>query len=246
MPSPPRRNSVAKRDVSVAVVIPTYNEETIIGRTIRNLHSFLPPEVPIIVADGHSKDFTRLIAEKLGAKVILEKGRTVGSGRNEGAAAAGGVDIVWFVDADTFPTQEFYEKMTHLFSSDKRIVGVGCHIMPEDIGLLRKIFFYGLNMIVFFTVKLGRPNIAGSCVAYRKAAFDEIGGFDTETHSAEDMDLTQRISKLGRVLFLYHAIVPTSDRRVHKLGVAGLMQDWTRATIMYLRGQKTTAYYAPR
>ena len=229
----------------VSVIIPTYNEEAIIGRTIRNLKSFLPKDVEIIVCDGHSKDFTTSIASKLGAKIVYEKGHTVGSARNEGAKTSKG-DILWFVDADTFPTQEYYDRMTSIFTSSRDVVGIGCHIMPEDSGLFRRILFYALNLIVFLTVRLGRPNIAGSCVAYRRKTFEKIGGFDTETHSAEDMDLTQRISKLGRVIFLFHTVVPTSDRRVHKLGSIGLIQDWTRASIMFIRGQKTTSYYAPR
>ncbi len=235
-----------KKSLRVAVVIPTLNEERMIGRTIRNLRSFLPKGVPIVVADGGSTDLTAFIARKLGARVVHGKVKTVGGGRNAGAAACRNTDVVWFVDADTFPTAAFYGEMLTIFSLRSSVVGVGCHIMPEHLGPLRKLFFYFLNMIVAATVSFGRPNIAGSCVAYRKKAFDSIGGFDTETHSAEDMDLTQRISKLGRVVFLYHVVVPTSDRRVHKLGLWGLIQDWTRATVMYLRGQKTTEYYAPR
>ncbi len=232
------------KNLRVSVVIPTLNEERIIGRTIRSLRSFLPKGTQIIVADGGSSDFTTLIARKLGAKVVVGKIKTVGGGRNAGAAASR-CDVVWFVDADTFPTKDFYGQMLAIFN-DPKVVGVGCHIMPEHLGLGRKIFFYFLNMIVAGTVFLGRPNVAGSCVAYRKKDFDAIKGFDTETHSAEDMDLTQRISKRGRVAFFFHVVVPTSDRRVHKLGLVGLMQDWTRASIMYIQGRKTASYYAPR
>ncbi len=237
MPSVPKK-------LRVSVVIPTLNEERVIGRTIRNLRSYLPKDVEIIVADGGSTDFTTLIASKLGAKLAKGKAKTVGAGRNAGAAMAKG-DLLWFVDADTFPTKDFYDRMLAIFN-DPKIVGVGCHIMPEHLGPMRKTFFYFLNMIVASTVFLGRPNVAGSCVAYRKKDFDAINGFDTETHSAEDMDLTQRISKRGRVAFFFHVVVPTSDRRVHKLGLVGLMQDWTRASIMYIQGRKTASYYAPR
>jgi len=239
------KDRVPPGGLKVSVVIPTYNEEAIIGRTIRNLKSFLPKDVEIIVAEGYSKDLTAMIARRLGAKVVLEKEHTVGGARNEGAHAAKG-DIVWFVDADTFPNKDFYEKMKAEFEEDPKIVGVGCHIMPENVAALRGIFFYFLNFIVFFTVRMGRPNIAGSCVAYRKKQFKAINGFDTQTHSAEDMDLTQRISKLGSVKFLYHIIVPTSDRRVHKLGLWGLIKDWTKTTIMFLQGRKTTSYGAYR
>lgn len=232
------------KNLRVSIIIPTLNEERVIGRAIRNLRAYLPKGVEIIVADGGSKDFTSLIARKLGAKVVTGGIKTVGGGRNAGAKASKG-DILWFVDADTFPTKNFYDGMLAAFRNPA-VLGVGCHIMPEHLSPFRTVFFYFLNLIVAGTVFLGRPNIAGSCVAYRRKDFDAINGFDTETHSAEDMDLTQRISKRGKIAFLYHVIVPTSDRRVHKLGLVGLMQDWTRASIMYIQGKKTAYYYAPR
>lgn len=240
------RSGVRAGGLKVTVVIPTYNEEAIIGRTVRNLKQILPREVDIIVAEGYSKDYTALIARKLGVRVVLEKEHTVGGARNAGAAVAKDADVVWFVDADTFPTREFYDKMLNIFETDPGVVGVGCHIMPEDISLFRRIFFYFLNMFVYFTVRSGKPNIAGSCVAYRKKAFDAIHGFDTQTHSAEDMDLTQKISKHGKVVFLYHVVVPTSDRRVHKLGLWGLIKDWTKTTVWFLQGKKTASYGAYR
>ncbi len=245
------KKSIAMRKVrpgglKVTVVVPTYNEEAIIGRTVRNLKQILPAGTEIIVAEGYSKDYTALIARKLKAHVVLEKEHTVGGARNAGATAAKGADIVWFVDADTFPTVDFYNRMLAVFEDDPKVVGVGCHIMPEDIGILRQVFFYFLNMFVYFTVRSGKPNIAGSCVAYRKKAFEAIGGFDTETHSAEDMDLTKRIAKHGKVVFLYHVVVPTSDRRVHKLGLWGLIKDWTKTTVWYLQGKKTASYGAYR
>lgn len=240
------KSKVPPGGLKVTVVVPTYNEEAIIGRTIRNLKAVLPKDVEILVAEGYSKDYTALIARKLGVRVVLEKEHTVGGARNAGAKAASNAGIVWFVDADTFPTRDFYDRMLATFENDPKVVGVGCHIMPEDIDLPRQIFFYFLNMFVYFTVKSGKPNIAGSCVAYRKKAFDSIGGFDTETHSAEDMDLTKRIARHGKVIFLYHVVVPTSDRRVHKLGLWGLIKDWTKTTIWYLQGKKTASYGAYR
>lgn len=231
------------REVRVSVVVPTLNEEKLVARTLRNLRAVTPPGTQVIVSDGHSKDKTVLIARRY-ARVIFETGHSIGWGRNSGAAACKG-DVLWFVDADTFPTREFYRGMVEAFR-DPAVVCVGCHVMPEHAGLARRVFFHFLNLIVAATVAVGWPCIAGSCVAYRRKDFEAMGGFDTQTASAEDMELSTRAARRGKVVFLYHVSVPTSDRRVCQLGVLGLVRDWARTTAMFLSGRKTKAYFAPR
>lgn len=228
---------------TVTAVVPTYNEEKLIGRTLGNLRKLLGGKAQIIVADGRSKDRTCKIARKY-AKVVFESEHTVGGGRNAGAALAKG-QIIWFVDADTFPTRKFLNRMLEEFS-DPKVVCVGCQVMPERLGLWQRVFFRLLNLINRATVAARKPLIAGSCVAYRASTFRKTGGFDVHTSSAEDFDLCLRASRLGRVVFINDVTVPTSDRRVRKLGVWGLVKDWTHASVMFLTGRKTSSYYAPR
>lgn len=230
-------------EVRVSIVVPAFNEEKLIGRTLRNLRAVTPPGTQLIVSDGHSKDGTVRVARKF-ARVIFENGHSIGWGRNSGAAVCKG-DVLWFVDADTFPTREFYRGMVEAFR-DPSVVCVGCHVMPENASVARKVFFHFLNFIVAATVAAGWPCIAGSCVAYRRKDFEAMGGFDTETASAEDMELSTRAARRGKVVFLYHVSVPTSDRRVCQLGALGLVKDWVRTTVMFLSGRKTKAYFAPR
>ncbi|MEK6923778.1 MAG: glycosyltransferase [Candidatus Micrarchaeota archaeon] len=230
-------------NVRVSIVVPTFNEEKLIGRTLRNLRAVTPAGTQLIVADGRSKDRTVVVARRF-ARVIFEKGHSIGSGRNSGAEVCKG-GVLWFVDADTFPTRAFYQGMVEAFR-DPAVVCVGCHVMPEHASLARRVFFHFLNFIVAGTVAAGWPCIAGSCVAYRRKDFEAMGGFDTETASAEDMELSTRAAKRGKVVFLYHVSVPTSDRRVCQLGVLGLLKDWVRTTVMFLSGRKTKAYFAPR
>ncbi|OIO26237.1 hypothetical protein AUJ14_02235 [Candidatus Micrarchaeota archaeon CG1_02_55_22] len=231
------------KKLSLSVIVPTYNEEKLISRTLKNLHEVMPKNTQIIVSDGHSKDGTVRIARKY-AKVIYETGHSIGWGRNDGAKASKG-DIVLFVDADTFPTKEYHDRMIAAFA-DPKVVCVGCHILPEKVSLIREAFFYALNIVVAASVAIGQPTIAGSCVAYRRKAFEKEKGFDTETASAEDMDLSRRIKRRGKVVFLYNTVVPTSDRRIHQLGILGLIKDWTRTSILFITGRKTKTYFAPR
>jgi glycosyltransferase involved in cell wall biosynthesis len=82
---------------SVAVIIPTLNEEASIGAVV----SALPRDVVdrVIVADGGSKDQTAERAHWAGATVILA-GRGFGRACLLGTQAAASSDIVVFMDGD--------------------------------------------------------------------------------------------------------------------------------------------------
>ncbi|MDY6901662.1 MAG: glycosyltransferase, partial [Cyanobacteriota bacterium] len=92
---------------SVSIIIPTLNEETSLGRTLRQLTLLSPAPEEIIVVDGGSKDETVLIAKssfesfpsKIKTKILnCYPGRSVQM--NYGAKAATG-DILCFLHADT-------------------------------------------------------------------------------------------------------------------------------------------------
>jgi glycosyltransferase involved in cell wall biosynthesis len=94
----------ASSTASVAVIIPTLNEEASIGAVV----SALPRDVVdrIIVADGGSEDQTAEHARWAGATVI-SAGRGFGRACLLGAQAADSSDIVVFMDGDGADDPEF-------------------------------------------------------------------------------------------------------------------------------------------
>ncbi|MBI5228779.1 glycosyltransferase [Candidatus Micrarchaeota archaeon] len=227
-----------------SIVVPTLNEEKRIEDELRKIRE-LAPEAELIVADGWSADKTREIAEGLANKVVLEgespkERKSIGAGRNRGAKEAS-TEIIVFIDADTLPQKRFFHRMLKAFE-DPRVVCYGCKIMPRDVGFADHMLFEFFNILIFFSAIMGRPAIAGNCVAYRKSAFDAIKGFDEEMQASEDQDLCVRISKLGKVVYDRHVIAFTSSRRLKKLGWFGLLLDWGRTTLNFLLGIKTKRY----
>jgi glycosyltransferase involved in cell wall biosynthesis len=93
---------------SVDIVVPVYNEERALGRSIRRLHTFLRSNLPftwrIVIADNASTDRTLAIAAELAAELpgvevrhLSEKGR----GRALRAAwSASDADVVCYMDVD--------------------------------------------------------------------------------------------------------------------------------------------------
>jgi len=82
--------------MNVTVVIPTKNEEGDIAKVIEEVKPYADD---VVVVDGHSKDSTREIAERMGVQVILDHGLGKGDGIRTAIAQAPG-DILVFIDAD--------------------------------------------------------------------------------------------------------------------------------------------------
>jgi len=80
---------------SVTVVIPTKNEEGLIGEIVDSVR----PYGDVLVIDGHSTDATRKVAEAHGARVVLDGGRGKGQAIRQAFNDAT-TDIVVFIDAD--------------------------------------------------------------------------------------------------------------------------------------------------
>jgi dolichol-phosphate hexosyltransferase len=80
----------------VTVVIPTKNEEGLIGEIVESVKPYADE---VLVVDGHSTDRTRDIATEHGARVMLDGGKGKGQALRMSLGQASG-DIVVFIDAD--------------------------------------------------------------------------------------------------------------------------------------------------
>lgn len=100
---------------TISVVIPTLNEAKGIASTLDLIPKFVDE---VIIVDGNSTDGTREIAEKKGAKVILEKRKGYGRAFKTGFEAATG-QIIATTDGDgTYPIEMLEEIVEHLVSRD--------------------------------------------------------------------------------------------------------------------------------
>lgn len=240
--------------INISVVIPTLNEEKNIGDTLRKLRGLLP-RAQLIVADGGSRDKTVAVARKLADNVCFEgnvfpkpvhkkmhkiKRPSIGAGRNVGASQASN-DLLVFCDADNIPPKVFFTRMLKAFE-DPGVVGFGGKVMPKDATFFQNWFFEILNLIVQVSGLFGRPVIAGNAAAYKKKPFMAVGGFDEDMEASEDQDLCMRIAKKGRVVFDKHVVTFTSNRRLKKFGLIGLVLDWGRTTFNLLTGVKNQRY----
>ncbi len=83
---------------SVVAVIPVINEEQTIADVVRGAGR--TATAGVIVVDGGSTDATVRVARSAGARVIEQPARGYGRACLTGARAAGGADVLLFIDGD--------------------------------------------------------------------------------------------------------------------------------------------------
>lgn len=86
--------------MKAALIIPAFNEELSIGKTIDGFLK-VKPDIKIIVCDNGSRDKTAELASKHGAQVVTENERGYGIACQKAISALpAGCDIVIFADGD--------------------------------------------------------------------------------------------------------------------------------------------------
>ena len=188
----------------ISFVIPTLNECKTVEATLQCLTAYSGTH-EIIISDGNSKDGTVDICRKYTDNVIVydkPDRQTIAMARNMGAADAKGEYLV-FLDADVVipDIDRFFEDAEEAFRSDERLVAltVQYKVVPEQRTLADRIFFKMLGLQFLLSNNVLRIGAAGGEFQMIAAdAFRTVGGFNEKLAAAEDMDLFQRLSNIGR------------------------------------------------
>ena len=205
----------------LSVVIPTYNEEKLIGKCVNALvHQSLPQDMyEILVVDNNSRDNTSRVAEAAGAKVLFYKEKQGAHAARQYGTSQAKADIIVYTDADSIPTHDWLEKI-YTIMQNKKYVCIGGTILPTDANIFIRFLFtcYDILSLInqFFHISL----IWGPNMAVRKSAFMKIGGFNSNLKTSDDWDFVMRIQKeFGRSSTLYtpQLQVRTSSRRQEKI-----------------------------
>jgi len=193
--------------ITFSVIIPTLNEERLIGNCIRQLRQ-LDPHVEIIVADGKSDDKAARAAAELGAIVVRsEQGR--GYQCNAGAIRAS-ADILLFLHVDTRLPPHAFTELRHFFQDDK--VNVGVFRLALDVKHPLLNFYARCNRFDSVLTRFG-----DQAIVIRTSFFQAIGGFPNWP-LYEDVRLLQKARKRTHI-YLFPGTVLTSARRFVEKGI---------------------------
>jgi cellulose synthase/poly-beta-1,6-N-acetylglucosamine synthase-like glycosyltransferase len=219
--------------MDISIIIPTYNEEKYIETCLKSLKcQDFAGNYEVIVSDGSSEDGTVDIARRHADRVIVGRRDTIAYGRQIGAGAAK-YPILAFTDADTYIQSDWLNQLASSLN-DHRVVGVHGKLLPLDGNRIENHFCkHVLPRYSQLMVQINKPSVPGSNFAVRKKAFDEVNGFNTKLVTAEDVDLCNRIAKLGRFVYNPEAVVSVSMRRVREWGYLKTLSFCVSNTIKY-------------
>ena len=241
----PRANLDQLEHVKISVVIPAFNEARLLAQTLtavnRALTVFMTAglDSELIVCDNNSTDGTADIARAAGATVVFEPVNQIGRARNCGATAASGQWLL-FIDADSQPSPELFAEVAAAIRSGRYLAG-GCVIRLDGHHRAAQILTRGWNW-----VSRQRRLLAGSFIFVETAAFREIGGFDPQFFTGEELDLSKRLKVYGRksgreIIILHRHPLLTSDRKVRLYSSRELLGFMLRAALRPKRVMKDKA-----
>jgi len=195
--------SYPKEMPTVSVVIPAYNEEKFIGKTLRSVaRQDYPGKFEVILVDNGSSDNTVAIARKFGAKIVYEPRRGVQFARQKGFEAAKG-EFIASTDADNILPKNWLSRLVGELIADKEAVAVGGWFYHKKGSLFAKtiINYFSILAILLYTFIFRQKILIGQNFIVKKDAFIKCGGFPDFTEMHEDLILAKRLSKIGKVKF---------------------------------------------
>ncbi len=211
------------RPLRISVIIPSWNEEKYIGRTLRSLldQSVPKDDYEIIVVDGRSADKTVRVARRYADKVLSEDKGSIGHARNVGARASRG-EILAFIDADSVAPRNWLSVIRRSFLRDRRLAGISGYIYPTEGGRRMRAIYSVSNAMLSASSKAGFTLFVGFNCAYRRKQFFAAGGFNPRLKCTEDIDLGLRMRSHGRCRIVPELKMASSTRRVQQTGIPKL------------------------
>ncbi|KPJ70839.1 hypothetical protein AMJ51_00800 [Microgenomates bacterium DG_75] len=200
----------------VSVLVPAYNEEKTIAKTIESLLNSEYPDFEVIVINNNSTDKTvERVREFIhqGVWLVSEKKQGKFAALNKGIMSSQG-EILVMVDADTQVLANTIAELVRPFQ-DSRVGAVAGNLKVGNV-FNPLTAFQAIEYIVGFHLDrraydvLGAvPVVPGALGAWRKKAVKKVGNYQGDTLT-EDAELTIRIQREGyKVVFSAEAIAYT-------------------------------------
>lgn len=203
-----------ERQPRVSVIVPAWNEEVGILKTIQSVVDTKYPNLELIIVNDGSTDRTHQIVtqyladfsiqnqsdSKVDIKYLELSNGGKANAMNQGLLEVSG-EFVVTLDADSLMDKHAITHLLQQFDGDETVGAVAGNVIvgnrSSTLALLQQMeylygFFFRCADSVFNAVYI----IGGAAAAYRKGTLDAVGGFD-HTIITEDIELSMRILSHG-------------------------------------------------
>ena len=192
------------KNPKVSVIIPTYNRENLIKRSINSLLSQTNQDFEIIIADDASTDNTAEVIKSFQSDKIryfrLEENSGQCVSRNRAIQMARG-EYIGFLDSDDEWLPEKIEKQLSVFetSDDPKLGAVYCGFIEKDeiknqTNIINR---DNLRGDIYKSLLQGFCPSTPTMFLVKKKALEKVKGFDENLPTFVDYDLWLRIAKEG-------------------------------------------------
>jgi len=211
----------------LSIILPNYNYARYLPQRIESILNQLFTDFELIILDDASSDNSIVIIEKYKRK--YNRIKTIYSKRNSGSPFIQwdkGIDIakgeyIWIAEADDWAKPDFINKLIPAFENHNTIIsfcqsnkinakGISTGIWEYSNAENKKLFvadtlFEGNNLIEKALIHENvLPN--ASAVIFRKSAYYEVGGVNTQLKTNADWLLWLKLATMGKFAYTNQAL----------------------------------------
>lgn len=191
---------------AVSVVIPVYNDRESLAACLAGLAAQrdVPGGFEVVVVDDGSRDRPQeVVSAHPFARLLRQEKAGPAAARNRGAAAAS-APLLAFIDADCVPRPDWLAQLIQPFR-DASVSGAQGVYTTAQRALVARFAQYEIEQRYAIMARApGLAMIGTYSAAFRRAVFEQFGGFDTRfpIASGEDADFSFRLEEAGHRLVL--------------------------------------------
>ena len=233
--------------MEISVVIPTYNESTVIAKTVTELLSLHSDrniiEVIVIDASPDGRTLQAVLSLPLvRAEKAVQSGR--GNQMNQGAKIANG-EVLVFLHADTSLPKDWDVFVEEKINAGSEYGGFLKRFDMSEAAFMQKIGLWLVQEFSNLKVRVGYEYLGDNAIFIKKEVFSNLGYF-SEPMLMEDVAFSKLAREKGLRSGTILQKIVTSPRRFYKHGVlqtAWRMVKVRRAYKQGVRDQDLVAVY---
>jgi glycosyltransferase involved in cell wall biosynthesis len=201
----------------VSVIATVKNEAQAVHRLLDSLAAQTRPPDEVIIVDGGSTDGTVEVLEKYAAggalplKVLVRPETNISQGRNAAVAEATS-EIIASTDAGVRLSPNWLEKLVEPLEEDRELYVVSGFFAPDPQSVF-EMALGATTLPVLADVKPERFLPSSRSVAFRKAAWEQVGGYPEELDYCEDLVFDFKLREMGPFAFTPQALTYFRPRK---------------------------------